>query len=208
MERPKPYRAPSWSWGSVDGKVHQLVLPLTEGNNNKELGIKLIAQDLEFVGPPQSQRTLIECPFADITCRLLHGTCTANNLIEFKVHKPYTAELIPDINFKRSDQDLYGAEILVITDSADVDRPEKHLLAVEIWGLVLRTAHDSAAACEGRECSSGERACYERVGVFRYKVYIERSNNVLFSNYGNGNESVTAYDGPFRFQYVKKIRII
>ncbi|KAF4633669.1 hypothetical protein G7Y89_g4444 [Cudoniella acicularis] len=193
LKRPTPYRAPSWSWGSVYGTVYQRLLPFTKGNEDRACELRYTAQKIEFKGPqsghlPLSPTTPIKYPYLDIKSFILHVRTLDGQSISFDGYER-RAKFAPDIHLMAPVGGLYGAQILSFSGSPDSIPNGPRDLPRAIWGVVLQCAHGTVDVCKGRDCSGGGHTCFEKVGIFWYEL----KKNEL--------------DGPFLSQEMKTIRI-
>jgi hypothetical protein len=188
-----PYRAPSWSWGAVDGMVDQRLLKLTDGNESSVFEVKWIAIKYDFGTAEFNLRTesateRVDRPFLDLKCRMApvidimsNGDLQAEGS-EGPFHVTFSKQsILPDPIPK-----LFCAGIMRVAGTPNF---EYLVRPMRFWGIVLQIA-DSATSV------GGGPLCYERVGIFWTEQKSVNTTQFQFMK------------GPFAYQEYETVRII
>ncbi|KAF4633853.1 hypothetical protein G7Y89_g4264 [Cudoniella acicularis] len=164
-ERPIPHRAPSWSWGAVDGKVCQKIF--TSGDKTKFYKMREIAQvcghDVtESIIYTENSSKLIVSGHIDLRCpALLPIESAVQDPSTIRVRGPegiFTAEFVPDTLFAEPLSNLFCAEIMRIWNykaGPSEAFSSFAIFTISSHGIVLQHAPDD---------KGGD--FYERVGRF------------------------------------------
>jgi hypothetical protein len=199
LPRPEHQRAPSWSWGAIDGKVAQdLFVPQVDREDN-DFNIVTKAQvhavEMEQSGPGTTKGYIeLDCYFQTIKDVVLpsHNHDSQSTLILEGDHRPFEAAYYPD------DTTSQPTVCVELVSSVTYFPGWQGTWSLESHGIALRplSSNDSSAEVADTEFSDGLIQQYERVGRYKAVWQMDDKDVSAFVKAFNGDATVanTMYD--------------
>jgi hypothetical protein len=206
--RPTTYRAPSWSWVSVEGRIFQQLFEFTPDNENKDCRIEKMVDAFDAVvtksqRPTTSSTDLIDGGHLDLRCRLIPIGVLAACAVAPQRLVPDIAtydkekiplKFVPDIVLSDPSTELFCVELLRMSYDTTLSGLPSRKSTNSTHGLVLQRIKGEVNGWTGA-------TLYERVGKFQADLTPIATAGNPFGSYPLGHP-------PFEILPIEKIRIL